>query len=73
MVSIQLEESPTITHRTITLRDVSDRPIDLIESIKSPISLVAHLAYAVMRSILSIHSPVAFLGYQRIKAFELIH
>ena len=72
MVSIRLEESPTIAHRTITLCDISNRPVHHREAIQSPVLGIAHLAYAVMGSILGIYSPVAFLSNKAMKALILL-
>ena len=72
MVSIRLEESPAIAHRSISSFDIAYRPVHLREAIELAIAFVPHLAYTVMRSIASINTPVTLLSYQLMKALILL-
>ena len=72
MESIGFEESPCVAHRSVSLGDVANRPIHLAKAIELLIGCIIHLAYAVMRSIFSIYSPVAFLSNEAMKALILL-
>jgi hypothetical protein len=61
VVSILQPEAPSIAHTAVSVLYVSLRPVHLLKAVKVLVLDVPHLAYAVMRSILSIHTPIAFL------------